>query len=512
MSFERGEGIPTVHSILTSMESLSSFLRRLSGSQQQQPLLPRHQQQAPSVGDAYSLEPVSPHLMTPKPVFDASASHMASSATFQTPLLAIERKERQLQRDLQALLDAQSEGLIAGLSGAAATDEASSNGTGTPSTSVLGQRAGRIVPVRQPVKKKLGLHGARRRILSTIQELSSIKSEEGRILETQVRGRDEVLQQVEGFGKKKDGLELEIAGIEGQDESRRLSDLRDEASSVEGEIHELETKLYQMRAVHRRLTAQVSELNNSVQAKLSSYTASLSIADAQVRRFLARPPLQDTGFFPAKSSFLSLHPKRRTLEMARDHWLNERELLRKKCGEVELEKDALDDGAVVWKDVLNEISGFERHIQGEVRRLGAGEKSSQGDHLQTSPDDGMKKLLEQMDPVIAHIESKFKLAETRDWKLLVCCIGAELEALKEGRLLLQGTPNSVTPGRADECPADNGLENDSTESNGVPGKRGLSEEFGLQEQPQQSAALVEGLDEEDDEPDPELLISHQDTD
>lgn len=495
------------------MPPLSSFLRRLSGSQQQQqPLLPTHEQQATLVGDAYSLEPVSPHLMTPKPVFDVSASNMASSATFQTPLLAIERKERQLQRDLQALLDAQSEGLIAGLSGAA-TDDVPSNGTRTPSTSVLGQRAGRIVPVRQPVKKKLGLHGARRRILSTIQELSSVKSEEGRILETQVRERDEVLQQVEGFGKKKDGLEREIAGIEGQDESRRLSDLRDEARSVEGEIHELETKLYQMRAVHRRLTAQISELNNSVQAKLSSYTASLSIADAQVRRFLARPPLQDTGFFPTKSPFLSLPPKRRTLEMARDHWLNERELLKKKRGEVALEKEALDDGAVVWKDVVTEISGFEKHIQGEMRRLGTGEKSSQGkDQLQTSPDDGMKKLLEQMDPVIAHIESKFKLAETRDWKLLVCCIGAELEALKEGRLLLQGTLNSVTPGRADESPADDGLENHSTESNGVPGKGGLSEEFGLQEQPQESSVLVEGLEEEDDEPDPELLISHQDTD
>lgn len=487
-------------------------MRTLSGSQQQ-PLLPRHQQEAPLVGGSYHLEPINPHLATPKPVLDASASFMASSTTFQSPLLALERKEKQLQRDLQALLDAQSEGLLAGLS-RTATDDGSSNGTRTPSTSVAGERVGlRIMPVRQPVEKKLGLHGARRRILSTIQELSFIKSEEAQTLETEIRVRDEVLQQVEGFGKKKDGLEQEIAGIEGQDESRRLSELKDEAKRVEVDIHQLETKLYQMKAMHRRLTEQISELDNSVQAKLSSYTASLSIVDAQVRKFLARPPLQDSEFSPVKSSFLSLPPKRRTLEMARDHWSSERELLETKRGEVELEKDALDDGAVLWKDVVTQISEFERHIQDEVRRLGTQEKSSQGENeMHSSPDEGMRKLLEQMDPVIAHVESKLKLAEARDWKLLVCCVGAELEALKEGRLLLQGTLDSVAGNRGSESPAVDGPESMSADSNGVPRKRGLSEDFGLQEQPQQSSTLVKGLDEEDDEPDPELLISHQDTD
>lgn len=496
---------------LTYMPSFSSFLRRVSGSQQQ-PLLPTHQQQAPLAGDSYQLEPISPHLMTPKPVFDASASFMASSTTLQSPFVAMERQERQLQRDLQALLDAQSEGLLAGLSGTA-TGEASSNGTRTPSTSAPGERAGRIVPVRQPVKKKLGLHGARRRILGTIQELAILKSEESRILETEVGVRDEVLQQVEGFGKKKVGLEQEMAGIEGLDESRQLSELQAEAKRVEIDIQELETTLCQMRAMHRRLTAQISGLDNSVQAKLSSYTASLSIVDAQVRKFLDRPPVRDTGFSPAKSSFLSLPPKRRTLEMAREHWLSERELLEKKRGEVEIEKGALDDGAVVWKDVVTRISEFERYIQDEVRRLGTPEKSSQRENdTHSPPDEGMRKLLEQMDPVIAHVESKFKLAESRDWKLLVCCIGAELEALKEGRLLLQGTLDSVTMDRGTEGPVDDGLEDVGVETNGKSRKRGLSEDFGLQEQPQQSPALVEGLDEEDDEPDPELLISHQDTD
>ncbi len=493
------------------MASLSSFMRRLSGSQQH-PLLPRHELQVPFVGNSYHLEPLAPHKIVPKPLLDTAAPLMASSTTFQTPLLALERKERQLQQDLQALLDAQSEGLIGGLSGAT-PDDASSNGTRTPSTSVLGERVGKTVPVRQPVVKKLTLRGARRRISSTMQELSLVKGEESQILEAEVGERDEVLKQVEGFGKKKDGLEQEIAGIEGEDESRRVSELKDEARTVEIEIHELETKLFEMKAKHRHLMAQISELDNSVQAKLSSYKASLSIVDSQVRRFLARPPLQDAMFSQEMSPFLSLPPTRRTLEMAKDHWYNERESLRKRRGDVEIEKDALKDGAVVWEDVVTAVSAFEKRIQNEMRRLGSSQKQGQGvNDTYDSPDEGMRNLLQQMDPIIAQVESKFKLAETRDWKLLVCCIGAELEALKEGRSLLQATLDAATGDQEGEALAGIGHGNDLVENDRDFHRAGLSEDYGLQEHTQESSVLVDGLDEENDEPDPELLISHQETD
>ncbi len=490
---------------------LSTFMRRLSGGQQQ-PLLPRHKQQQqqhmPSAGSSYSLEPLDSQIVIPKPVFDANLSVMASSTAFHNPLLALGRKERQLQKDLQTLLDAQSEGLLAGLS-AAHLDDASSNGTKTPSTSVAGERRGKTMPVRQPVKKKVGLHGARRRILHTIQELSLVKGEESQILQAEIKERDEVLRQVEGFGRKRTGLEQEIAGIQSKDEARRIPELRDEARSVELEIHELETKLLQMRARHRHLTAQISELENSVQAKLSSYQASLSIVDAQVRKFLARPPLQETALSPAKSTFIALPPKRRTLEMAKEHWLSERESLVKKRGEVDVEREALEDGMVVWEDVVREVGAFEKRIQDEVQRLPSAREDDDSD---TSPDRGMRDLLKDMDPVIAQVESKFKLAETRDWKLLVCCIGAELEALREGRLLLEETLNAVGQDKGGQPPADNGLENEHVESN-EGFLRGLSEKHEFQDRTREPSTLLEGFDEDnDDEPDPELLISHQDTD
>lgn len=485
-------------------------MRRLSGSQQH-PLLPRHEQHVPFVTDTYPLKPLSPHAGVPKPLLEASTRTMASSMISQSPMIALERKERQLQQDLQALLDAQSEGLIAGLSGAS-PDETSSNGSRTPSTSGLGERMGRTVPVRQPMKKKLTLRGARRRILRTIKELSYVKSEESQILEEEVRGRDDVLKQVEGFGKKRSGLEQEITGIEREDESRRVIELRDEARTVEVEIHELETKLFQMKAKHRNLIAQISELDNSVQAKLSSYKASMSIVDAEVRRFLARPPLQGTIVTQERSPFLSLPPARRTLEMAKDHWANERESLKKRRSEVETEREALEDGAIVWEDVVTEISAFENRIQREMRRLGSLQNSEQAGHEEhASPDEGMRNLLQEMDPVIAQVESKFKLAEARDWKLLVCSIGAELEALKEARLLLKETFDTRTGQLESEPNTSDDRENELVEGKD-PRARGSSEDYGLQENTQQSSMLVDGLDEDNDEPDPELLISHQDTD
>ncbi|KAI9876917.1 MAG: hypothetical protein M1830_005294 [Pleopsidium flavum] len=439
------------------------------------------------------------------------------------PLLALERKERQLQQNLQTLVDAQSEGLITGLASATLDDDGSSNGSNRPpSTSVVVEQMERTVPVRQPMTKKVSLRGARRGILGTMWELSLVKSEESRILEVGVGERDEVLKQVEGFAKKRSGLEEEIVGIKSEEESRRVSELRDEARSVEVEMHELETKLSQMKAKQRHLMARITELDNSVQAKLSSYKASLAIVDSEVRRFLARPPLQDTMLSQAKSPFRSLPPTRRTLEMANEHWCNERATLQKRRGNVEIERDALEDGAVVWEDVVAEISAFERRIRTEMRRLSSSQSPARGENdTDASLDEGMKTVLQQMDPAIGQVESKFKLAETRDWKLLVCCIGAELEALKEGRLLLQATLDGGCGGGGDqegeeEALVGNDLGEDDVvveeEKDTDSRKGGLSDEYGLQEHNEKSSVLVEGLDEENDEPDPELLISHQDTD
>ncbi|OAX84602.1 hypothetical protein ACJ72_01029 [Emergomyces africanus] len=69
--------------------------------------------------------------------------------------LHIERQSRQLQRDLQTLLDAQSAGLAAGLSGSAG-DGSTTNGSLTPTPTQLGSspRNTLTIPVRQPSEEE----------------------------------------------------------------------------------------------------------------------------------------------------------------------------------------------------------------------------------------------------------------------------------------------------------------------------------------------------------------------
>src|SRR5207247_6152789 len=76
------------------------------------------------------------------------------------PFLYIERQARQLQRDFQTLLDAQSAGLTAGLS-RSAQDDILSNGSSTPTPSQLTSvQNAMTIPIRQPLKKKIGLRSA----------------------------------------------------------------------------------------------------------------------------------------------------------------------------------------------------------------------------------------------------------------------------------------------------------------------------------------------------------------
>ena len=148
-------------------------------------------------------------------------------------VLALERREKQLQADLQALLDAQSEGLIAGLSGGA-EDNASSDGfvASTPSTMSVREERG-PVPFIKSEKRKLGLRAARRGILIAIRELADVKRDEGLAIGESMARDEDVLRQIDNWLKKRAGLEMEIRHIDGAEEGRRLVRLRAQGSSLQ---------------------------------------------------------------------------------------------------------------------------------------------------------------------------------------------------------------------------------------------------------------------------------------
>jgi len=246
-------------------------------------------------------------------------------------------------------------------------------------------------------------------------------------------------------------------------------------------------------------------LNNSVQAKLSSYKSSLSMLDAEIEEFLSRSPPPPTNRPSLNSSYHVLPPGRRTLQMATEHLTSDQEAVRSRQEAFSVELEALEEGYVVWKDVISEVTGFETHLRQEINRMDRMAASidvhNSTGSTNTSPA-RIKSLISRLDQTILQLESKFRLSEARDWKLLVCCIGAELEACRQGREVLQKTASLSVGGDRDD------YSKATVSTGGTSDGSPVSDSISPLYHHGQTTSAVENA-AEDDEPDPDLLISHE---
>lgn len=351
-------------------------------------------------------------------------------------LLFVDRQTKYIQRNLQVLIDAQSDGLLSGLAGSRTNP-----GSSDASTPSLAPNASRSVlsPIptgRQPASKKISLRSAREGIFQSIYDLLKLREEEREIITSQSDERSNGLQDIENFLTRRSGLEEAITTIQSDDQSQRSKQLEQEAQNLQTDIHELETRLYEMKAKHRHLTSEISHINNSVDAKLSSYTESLSLLDSDIRKYLRDPPIQSLSRRAGESTFHSLNPKRRTLDMAQEHWQTEQVSLQSRQREVDTEIQALEEGGGIWKQAVHDVTGFEKRLRANMRHY-VEMTTTEAEARPANYADGLvKSILEDLDKTTHRIESHLELAEERDWKLLVCCIAAELEALREARGML----------------------------------------------------------------------------
>ena len=452
----------------------------------------------------YQTAPASPDLQSPS---NMTAIQLPDS----NALIAISRQEAHLQSTLQHFLDAQSDGLLAGLASGPPQDETSSTGSRTPTTSYSspgGPKKSRrsIIPVRQPPKKKVGLKGARRGIARAVSDLASLKLEEGRIIENELSERAQILSTVQQFESKIIGLKGHIDSIESEDKARKVEDLKGEERALGQEIQELETRLWEMKAKHRQLLQEIEGLDNSVQSKLSSYRSALMLAEKESRTFLERPPIQGS-VTTSTTGLWSLPVERRTLQMVRDQYADEQDLLRKRFDDVEMERGALADGSGVWNEVVDEVNGIESLLREEMREVQAPLVLEDGNGNAIG---GMRKILDHMSKARSRIASKLEVSEARDWKLLVCCIGAELEAMNEGQTVLQRALKAAERSRGEEYVSKDG-------NSPVMGARSVSpvelsarlEGLGKQDQAE-PRGISDRSEDEDDGPGPDLLISSDD--
>jgi DNA repair exonuclease SbcCD ATPase subunit len=402
---------------------------------------------------------------------------------------------------LQELLDAQADGLMGGHgAGDAISDDLLSNGSTTPTVSSVrssdrGTDSGNGHNGTR--RKKVGLNAARQGISKRIRQLASVKFEELDLLDEDLRKLQSTVEKTDAWSQKRIRLEKKIRDIESEDAGAKAHSLHTEASKLEQEIRQKEEELLALKRRHRKVLDELADTENSVEAKLASYRTSLSLLDREVSNFLARPPNAD--HVPMSSSpFLTLPAKRRTLEMAREYWQDEYTRLAERCEKVDTDRAALDEGAVLWADVVKRVEDYEASLQDSVRP--AIRKSAPNPTV----------LLEQMDTTIAYLEEKLEFASSRSWNLLVCAIGAELEAFTQGRNMLEETLGAKQKGK--ERAAESLIDHDGLEGKQPEEMTGSAIRIGRSPPRQPTSPKQTYFDSEDDDPDPELMISHQDTD
>jgi hypothetical protein len=362
-----------------------------------------------------------------------------------------------------------------------------------------------------PVKRtQLTPAMARRGLYKSIRELAGVKAREEEIARRETRDCQAIKRHLERWDTKRKGLRKEINVIQQQDIQLRTLRLQDEADKLQEEITQTEQKLAHMRQRHRALVNEIEEIGNSVQSKLTSYVTSLNMLEDDIQKYLANPPFEARSSTKAEGNFLSLPASRRTLEMAREYISSQATDLEAHTVSIRQEKRALDAGSVLWKGCISKIEAFERHLRKEMSQLSEQNSGT-----------NMTDLLVDMNEVIKSVETDLEEATTKNWRLLQACIGAELEAFRQGRGILERAAGVVREQDQDERDEEDLIhqhdEEDLIEQEPPAEEHEAENVWGedhddenepetVWNTPRASRILLPD-DDEDDAPDPDLMVS-----
>jgi hypothetical protein len=347
-------------------------------------------------------------------------------------------------------------------------DRDSEYGSGKPDTSI---------------NNTVDVDAARRGITKRIQQLARVKAEENDLLEEDLRELQGLMDKAARWSEKRARLRGRIRDVEGAGPDGRAKELQEEATKLEHEIRLKEEELMSLKARHRQVLTELADTENTIEAELSSYKSALSILDKEVTRLLKKPP----GFrhVPMSYPFVTLPPNRRTLDMLQEYWQDEHMRLAGRCEKIGKERAALSQGAVLWNEVVAKVREFEEFLR------------------EQPPDTDASIILSRMKSMIAYLTEKLAFATQRNWNPLVIAIGAELEAFRTGRRWLEEASGLGPKGK--EKASDAKVGDEAQDPSLLSGFDGIAH--------RPSAFNVpESLHMHDEDPDPELLISHEDED
>ncbi|KAJ6788074.1 hypothetical protein PWT90_02521 [Aphanocladium album] len=417
---------------------------------------------------------------------------------------AFGRRERAIEQEIQQLLDLQATGLIAG-SGRLPDDRDDHSGTGssTPTgtfyptatsksrmmnslhTPARANKDGNVIPVRQPTGgKPLGLRSARAGLRKAMAALVELKQEEDAHVDAALSERKKALIHLSRLSVKRNGVSTELHELEDDEEEplgKEIKELGTKYNSLTQEIRQLEEKLMAMRNQRKFVREKMEEVQNRRDAGLSGYRGALKDIDAELQSIMMHPPIQplDPDVFSAPDlvgedgegsggiEFLGLIPERRTPAMAKTWWEKEVEVLDKRRRQIIKERQALEEGSAMWREVTTLVTSFESSLR-HLMKTGISQTppSAKGKEKVPSQESLIKDHLAKMDDVVAQLEKCLGEAEAEGWNLLVCAVGAELEAFREAQDMLKSTIEETAPSEPNTSQIDESRE---PEQAGQPG-------------------------------------------
>lgn len=342
-------------------------------------------------------------------------NYLDHDRSIRSHLESIERRQADLQRHLQFLLDTQEERLLQ-----SSVEEDARTTASSVMTTV------KVMPVRQPHANMWSLNAVRREITMAMRELAKMKKEELHLLNLEAERNTAAVGQIEAWQHRSEQVGHQIDRINEEQESQRVKSLKQEGDCVQEQINALEIRLSELKSQQRTINFERINLENAVESKLSSYKQSLKLINEETARFVQS--FSRDFIIPDDTS---LHPRRWTLPMIHEQVQETETRLERRLVDADQEQQALIQGSDVWQEALAKISDLEVFISSNLR--------SSDPH---AAEDLSKTLAERIKTTIEALENYIDISRSQRWNLLLCCLGAETQALLQARAYLGWTSDT----------------------------------------------------------------------
>ncbi|KAI0505604.1 hypothetical protein F5B22DRAFT_515126 [Xylaria bambusicola] len=398
-------------------------------------------------------------MFSSRPAYTERSHSMKLDQSFKL----IERRERQMQQELQHLLNAQDYALEKHLANTAPADDDDDGTTQRSGTPVFDNPNGHVIPVRQPKKRHLSKREARLGISRCMSQLSDLKNEEEAYIATALAERKAALSRLRNLSSKRNSILAGMKSIESEHDQpykNEIGKMERKHQVVCEEILKLEERLNDLKRTKTRLENRIAEAKSTRDSELSGYKGALNECDKRISDIMNYPEVsvleveglmsQDTdlralaGQHISGLEFLSLRPERRTLPMAKDWWEGEIQVLELRKTAVDRERGALDEGTQLWHDMVDRLEAYDQQLTSTFNAMS--EYSSKQRHRSSKFNELgeiLKKQYTLSKDMIHELEELYEYAEAQGWKLLMTALGAEINYFYGLKTQLGDTLNVV---------------------------------------------------------------------